>query len=76
MKRKRNSTARQALALAFAAGAMFGAAGTLTLRRRQSEVDLPGEVAGHLDAAPVPPLGGRLGGSSPAPVREPAAQHN
>ncbi|WP_430503083.1 hypothetical protein ACQRWP_16285 [Micromonospora trifolii] len=64
MARKRKSTTRRALILAFAAGALTGAAGTLTLRRHRQEVDFAaGDVAGQLDDGTAPPLGGRIGAS-------------
>ncbi|MEH0934504.1 hypothetical protein [Micromonospora psammae] len=73
MTRKRNSTARQALILAFAAGALTGAAGTLALRRRQQGSGLP---AGHLDETFIPSLSGRSDGRSPGSMSTSAAQHS
>lgn len=76
MARKRKSTARQALILAFAAGTLTGAAGMLTLRRARQEGDLPrGVDAGQLDESIAPPLGGRFDASPQGSVSARAAQH-
>ncbi|MBM0202483.1 hypothetical protein JNW90_04640 [Micromonospora sp. STR1s_5] len=76
MARKRKSTARQALILAFAAGTLTGAAGMLTLRRARQDGDFTrGDVAGQLDESIAPPLGGRFDASPQGPVSTPAAQH-
>ncbi|MET7951009.1 hypothetical protein [Micromonospora sp. NPDC005324] len=74
MARKRKSVARRALILAFAAGALTGAAGTLTLRRRRQESDFAaGDVAGQLDDGTAPSLGGRIDASPQgSPVSLPA----
>ncbi|NYH41963.1 hypothetical protein HNR22_001690 [Micromonospora jinlongensis] len=75
MARKRKPTARRALILAFAAGALTGAAGTLTLRRHRQEGDFAtGDVTGQLDDVATPSLGGRIEASPQGtPVRSPAA---
>ncbi len=76
MARKRNSATRQALILAFAAGALTGSVGALTLRRRRQEGGFPaGGVAGHLTETPVPSLGGCFDGPSQGEMSMPAAQH-
>ncbi|MEU4472622.1 hypothetical protein [Micromonospora sp. NPDC023888] len=76
MARKRKSTARQALILAFAAGAVAGAAGTLTLRRGRHDGGFStGDAAGQLDESAAPRLGGRIDASPQGPVSMPAAQH-
>ncbi|MFE9193045.1 hypothetical protein ACFYL6_25925 [Micromonospora sp. NPDC007208] len=77
MARKRKSTARRALILAFAAGALTGAAGTLTLRRRGQDGAFPTDVVGQLDADLTPPLGGRIDASPQGPpVSLPAPPRN
>nr|WP_146218439.1 hypothetical protein [Micromonospora acroterricola] len=76
MARKRKSTARQALILAFTAGAVTGAASMLTLRRRHQDADFPvGDVEGQLDDGLTPSLGGRIDASPQGPMSMPAAQH-
>ncbi|MEU4399411.1 hypothetical protein [Micromonospora orduensis] len=76
MARKRRSTGRRALVLAFAAGTLTGAAGMLTLRRSRQDGYLPsGADAGQLDESVAPPLGGRFDASPQGPVSTPAAQH-
>ncbi|MHA4947998.1 hypothetical protein ACX27O_11780 [Micromonospora sp. SD19] len=76
MARKKKSTARQALILAFAAGTVAGAAGMLTLRRARQDGDFArGDVAGQLDESIAPPLGGRFDASPQGPVSARAAQH-
>ena len=79
MARKRKSTARQALILAFAAGAATGAvtgvAGTFSLRRRQDGGFPTGDAARQLDEGLDPSLGGRIDAPSQGPVSIPAAQH-
>jgi hypothetical protein len=76
MARKRNSAARQALILAFAAGALTGSAGVLTLRRRRQEGGFPAaDAVGHLTETPVSSPGGRVDGPSQGLVGMPAAQH-
>ncbi|MCO1596198.1 hypothetical protein M8C17_13595 [Micromonospora sp. RHAY321] len=76
MARKRKSTARQALFLAFAAGAVAGAASMLTLRRGRQDGGFPaGDVAGQLDDGFAPSLGGSIDASPQGPVSTPAAQH-
>lgn len=75
MARKRKSTARQALILAFAAGAVTGAAGTFRLRRRQAGGFPTGEVAGKFDEGLDPSLAGRIDAPPRGAVSMPAAQH-
>lgn len=76
MARKRRSTARQALILAFAAGTLTGAAGMLTLRRSRQDRGLPqGDVGGQLDESAASSLDGRFDASPQRPVSMPAAQH-
>ncbi|WCN79451.1 hypothetical protein [Micromonospora sp. LH3U1] len=76
MARKRKSSGRQQLILAFAAGAVIGAAGTLTLRRRRQDGGFPtGDVASEFDEGIAPTLGGRIDAPSHGPVIRPAAQH-
>ncbi|TDC38402.1 hypothetical protein [Micromonospora sp. KC213] len=76
MAGKRNSAIRQALILAFAAGALTGSAGALTLRRRRQEGGFPaGDAAGHLTEPSGPPLGERFDGPSLGSTSMPAAQH-
>lgn len=76
MARKRKSTARQALILAFTAGAVTGAASILTLRRRRQDGDFPaGDIAGQLDDGLAPSLGGRIDASPQRPMNMPATQH-
>ncbi|WP_406070557.1 hypothetical protein [Micromonospora sp. NBC_01638] len=76
MARKWKSSARQALILAFAAGAVTGAAGTLTLRRRRQDGGFPtGDIASQFDERIAPTLGGRIDAPSHGPVSRPAAQH-
>ncbi|MFF3867719.1 hypothetical protein [Micromonospora sp. NPDC001898] len=70
MARKTKSAAQQALVLAFAAGAVTGAASMLTLRRRRHDTGMHGEVvhgslsgddvAGPLGETAVPPVSARL----------------
>lgn len=77
MARKKKSTARQALILAFTAGTLTGAAGMLTLRRARQDRDFArGDVAGQLGESIAPPLGGRFDASPQGPVSAPAAQHS
>ncbi|MFC6022864.1 hypothetical protein ACFP2T_42760 [Plantactinospora solaniradicis] len=77
MVRKRKSAARQTLILAFAAGALTAAAGTLTLRRRRQDGGLPTDAdAGQLDGNPVPSLEGRIDGLPQNPISTPTAQHS
>ncbi|MBQ0906545.1 hypothetical protein [Micromonospora sp. U21] len=60
--------------LAFAAGALTGAAGMLTLRRRWQEADTPTDEAGAQLGQSAPPLGGRYDSPSQKSVSTPAAQ--
>lgn len=61
MRRKRKSIARQTLILAFAAGAVTGAASMLTLRIRRQDGDFPAaDVAGQLDNSRAPMTGERI----------------
>lgn len=86
MARKGNFVARQALALAFAAGALTGAVSTLALRRRRHDGSMPpegvggpfmgGDVAGPLGESRVPPLGGRFDAPSHASVSMSAAKQS
>jgi hypothetical protein len=63
------------LILAFGVGALTGAAGALTLRRRKQVGEMPtGDVAGHLGDTALPPPGGRPDEPSPVPVKTPAVQ--
>ncbi|MEV0329367.1 hypothetical protein AB0H63_23405 [Micromonospora echinospora] len=82
MARRRNSAVRQALILAFAAGALSGAVSTLTLRRRADGIrsedvhgSLVGDVAGPLGETTVPPLGGRFDASLPGSAGVPATNN-
>ncbi|SCL15392.1 hypothetical protein [Micromonospora inyonensis] len=83
MARRRNSAVRQALILAFAAGALSGVASTLTLRRRRvggirsEDVHGPlmGDVAGPLGETTVPPLGGRIDAPPQGAVGIPATNN-
>lgn len=76
MARRRNSAARQALILAFAAGAVTGAASTLALRRRRQEPGmLTGDLGGHLGEPAFPPLDSGFDGPSPGSMSMPATQH-
>jgi hypothetical protein len=76
MGRRRNSTARPALILAFAAGALTGAASMLTLRRRRQEGGIPpSDVAGQMGETPVPSLAGRFDGPAQESMIMPAVQH-
>ncbi|WP_433342821.1 hypothetical protein [Micromonospora sp. CA-111912] len=85
MARKTKSTARQALVLAFAAGAVTGAASMLTLRRRRHDAGMPGQdvhgslrgddVAGPLGESAVPPVSARLDAPAHGPVSMSAARH-
>ncbi|MFI6262960.1 hypothetical protein [Micromonospora sp. NPDC051006] len=55
MARKSTSSIRQALVLAFAVGALTGAAGALMLRRHRQGSDIPaGDAAGHLSDTAFP----------------------
>jgi hypothetical protein len=75
MARKRHANMRQALLLAFAAGALTGAAGTTMLRRRQQEDDIrAAATVGRSGETDLPSLGGRLEGPAPDTLRAPAAQ--
>ncbi len=66
---------RQALVLAFAAGALTGVAGSLTLRRRWQGAGLSADAAGaQLDQSIFPPLGGPFDGPSPDSVSMPVQQ--
>lgn len=77
MVRKRKFAARQPLILAFAAGALTAAAGTLTLRRRRQAGALPTDAeAGQLDDSPVPSLAARIDGPAQNPISMPTVQHN
>lgn len=77
MARKRRFITRQALVLAFAAGALTGAASALTMRRRRQDGDFPaGDVAGQLGESAVPLLGERFDGSPQNSISTPAIQHN
>ncbi|MDZ5444444.1 hypothetical protein U2F26_17135 [Micromonospora sp. 4G57] len=76
MPRRRNSTARPALILAFAAGALTGAASALTLRRRRQEGGIPpSDVADQLGETAVPSLGGPFDGPAQESMTTPAVQH-
>jgi hypothetical protein len=76
MARKKGLPPRQALIVAFAAGALTGAAGTLALRRRRPDEGISeGDVAAWLDESVSPSLGGRLDAPSQEPAGAPAAQH-
>ena len=75
MARRRNSSIRQALILAFGVGALAGAAGTLTLRRRSQGGDIPtADVADHLGDTAFPSLGARLDEPSQGSVKTPELQ--
>lgn len=84
MTRKRASTVRQALILAFAAGALTGAASTLTLRRRRPDSGIPAEdargplmtsgVGGPVGETTLPPLGARFDAPPQGSVTMPAAK--
>ncbi|MEV0425463.1 hypothetical protein [Micromonospora sp. NPDC050495] len=66
MARKRHPNMRQALLLAFAAGTLAGAAGAMTLRRRQQHEDGWAGAGGRLDENSLPPFNGRLDGPAQA----------
>ena len=67
MARTKKSAVRQALILAFGAGALTGVTGTLALRRRHRGDGFPAsDVAGQFDEAPVPSPGVRLDGPAQA----------
>ncbi|MBM0238141.1 hypothetical protein JNW88_15045 [Micromonospora sp. ATA32] len=75
MARRKNSSTRQALILAFWVGALTGAAGALTLRRRRQAGDIPaGDVAGHLGDTASPPPGRRFDKPSQGSVKTPEVQ--
>ncbi len=77
MARRRKSTARRALILAFAAGALTGTAGTLTLRRRRQEDGFAaGDVAAQLGGGSAPSLGGRIDGPQQTSTSTAAAHHS
>lgn len=77
MARRRNSSVRQALILAFGAGALAGAAGTLTLRLRRQGGDIPtADAVGHLGDTAFPSPVGRSDGPSPGAVTAPALQQS
>jgi hypothetical protein len=84
MARRKSPAVRQALILAFAAGALSGVASTLALRRRRradgilpEDVHGPlmGGVAGPLGETTVSPLGGRIDVPPQGPVGMPAANN-
>ncbi|MEU4788819.1 hypothetical protein AB0F95_03820 [Micromonospora tulbaghiae] len=84
MARKRSSVGRQALVLAFSAGAVTGAVSMLTLRRRGGDAGTFGEdvrgplgehVVGPLGEAAAPPLGGKINAPSGSSASMPAATH-
>ncbi|MCX4471612.1 hypothetical protein OOK41_15100 [Micromonospora sp. NBC_01655] len=84
MTRKRTSTVRQALILAFAAGALTGAASTLTLRRCRHDSGIPAEdargplmasgVGGPLGETTLPSLEARFDAPPQGSVNVPAAE--
>lgn len=75
MRRRSNSSIRQALILAFGVGALTGATGALTLRRRRHADDIPAaDVASHLADTALPPLSRRSDEPSPGSVKTPAVQ--
>ncbi|MEV4721790.1 hypothetical protein AB0J94_31770 [Micromonospora noduli] len=77
MARKRKSIARQTLILAFAAGAMTGAASMLTLRGRRQDGDFrAADVTSQLDDALAPSLDRRIDASAQGPKSMPAAQQH
>ncbi|MFI6256979.1 hypothetical protein ACIBCL_12770 [Micromonospora zamorensis] len=78
MARKRKSIARQTLILAFAAGAVTGAASMLTLRGRRQDGGFPAAgVEGQLDDGLAPPMtSGRIDAPPHRPGSLPAAQHH
>ncbi|WP_200215463.1 hypothetical protein [Micromonospora coerulea] len=74
MARKSTSNIRQALILAFGLGALTGAAGALTLHRRQAG-DIPaGDAASQLGDTALPSPGGRFDEPSQGSVKTPAVQ--
>ncbi|MGK5741430.1 hypothetical protein [Micromonospora sp. URMC 103] len=76
MARKSTSRIRQALVLAFSAGALTGAAGVLALRRhRQQASDIPaGDFAGQLGDTAFPSPVRRSDGFSQGSLTAPAVQ--
>ncbi|RLP86445.1 hypothetical protein EAD98_28760 [Micromonospora sp. CV4] len=74
MASSRRATRRPALMLAFAAGALTGAAGMLTLRRRWQEADISADAAGAAAGKSSPPLGGRYDNPTQKTVSTPATQ--
>ncbi|MFI6243035.1 hypothetical protein ACIBEF_24480 [Micromonospora sp. NPDC050795] len=77
MAQKRKPIARQTLVLAFAVGAVTGAASMLTLRgRRQDGGFPPADVAGQLDDGLAPMTGGRIDAPAHKPESAPLAQHH
>ncbi|MGN9809414.1 hypothetical protein ACTMSW_08655 [Micromonospora sp. BQ11] len=79
MTRKKSSISPQALILAFAAGALAGSAGALTLRRRQQAEEaglLGGDPTRRPAETPVPPTSGGSDGPPQGSMRRmPSAQH-
>ncbi|MET8528560.1 hypothetical protein [Micromonospora sp. NPDC005172] len=75
MARKRKSITRQTLILAFAAGAVTGAASMLTLRSRRQDGDFPAaDVAGQLDNSSASMAGVRIDAPPHRPQSVPTAQ--
>ncbi|MEV4481754.1 hypothetical protein [Micromonospora coxensis] len=84
MARKRGFVGRQALVLAFSAGAVTGAVSMLTLRRRGGDAGTFGKdvrgslgehVVGPLGEAASPPFGGKTIAPSGSSGSMPAATH-
>ena len=85
MARKKSSVGRQALVLAFSAGALSGAESMLALRRRRGgDAGTFGEdvrgplvenVVGPLGEAAAPPLGGKINAPSGSSGSMPATTH-